>query len=717
VLVLAGVGALLAARTRAPILPLLVIFSLMPLRSMLAHWSDNEQRGHLFGFWFGHDMFTPAPEFKGADGKPLYPNMDKDTVLYGGTDPGRFNPTYMIFCESFIPPEKRRDPAFDRRDVYLITQNALADGTYLQYIRAHYNRSAQIDPYFFSELLRGPKERVLNLHTNVIARMMLPLDRFFYNLGDRIEKKRRAGSSFFKETDFIDLSGFTAKLRPGPQQDALSKFLYDHLSKETQQLLGGSGNEAALRRALATDLNARLDNELDERRKLDRDLMDIYRANADQATRDRLQKERIERYKKEEHQLFAQERFAHVKLSEYVTRFIDQNPNSHTLIRLDRLLLEEAYPKEIAKSLGGVYPDREILTATEEDSQKAFQEYLADAQRRLQLKQLKPGEDVRIIDNRVQVSGQVAVMAINGLLTKVIFDKNPNNEFYVEESFPLDWMYEHLTPFGIIMKINRQKLPELTDDIVQRDHEFWSQYLTRMIGNWITYDTTVSNICEFAEKTYIRRDYKDFKGDRKFIRDSDGQKAFSKLRSSIAGVYAWRLQNAMGKLQQLQAEIIKPGNTPEVQQQLLATQARLQAEQARMLKEAEFAFKQAYALCPYSPEAIFRYINLLAMFGRLDDALLMVNTSMKLDPFNGTLETLRNDLLRYKRGQAKSLPVLEPPVRVAGIPRTITVPLDALEHREPTLLELAAPALASVEPRRRQAFDSLDSILPESMAR
>ena len=428
-LALAAVAVLLTARTRAPLLPLLVIFSFMPLRSMLSHWSDNEQRGHLFGFWFGHDMFTPAPEFKGKDGKPLYPNMDKDTVLFGGTDPGRFNPTYMIFCESFIPASKRRDPEFDRRDVYLITQNALADGTYLQYIRGHYNRSAQEDPYFFSELLRGPKEKELNLHTNVIAKMMLPLDRFFYNLGDEIEKKRRAGSSFFKESDFVDLSGFATKLRQ--QQDVLSKFLYEHLSKETQQLLGSSGNESALRRALAKDLNHRLDNELIERRKLDADLDAIHRTNSVPSVRDTLQKERIARYQKEGHQLFSPERFAHVKLSEYVTRFIDQNPHSHTLIRLDRLLLEEAYPKELAKSLGGVYPDREILTPTNDDSQKSFQEYLTDAQRRLQLKQLKPGEDVRIIDNRVQVSGQIAVMAINGLLTKVIFDKNPNNEFYV----------------------------------------------------------------------------------------------------------------------------------------------------------------------------------------------------------------------------------------------------------------------------------------------
>ena len=82
--------------------------------------------------------------------------MDRNTILFGGTDPGRFCPTYMIFCESFIPHEGQadQDQNFDRRDVYLITQNALADGTYLDYLRAQYFRSPQQDPPFFSEFFK-----------------------------------------------------------------------------------------------------------------------------------------------------------------------------------------------------------------------------------------------------------------------------------------------------------------------------------------------------------------------------------------------------------------------------------------------------------------------------------------------------------------------------------------------------------------------------------
>src|SRR5881296_153925 len=57
-------------------------------------------------------MFNP-----GGDYQP----MDKDAFLFGGTDPGRFVPTYMIFCESRAANrDKFRDPNFDRRDVYIV---------------------------------------------------------------------------------------------------------------------------------------------------------------------------------------------------------------------------------------------------------------------------------------------------------------------------------------------------------------------------------------------------------------------------------------------------------------------------------------------------------------------------------------------------------------------------------------------------------------------
>jgi tetratricopeptide (TPR) repeat protein len=110
----------------------------LPAISFSRNLSACDQRGHDFGYQFGYRMFYPGGG---------YPPMEKNAVLYGGTDPGRFVPTYMIFCESFAKPENRfRDShfdaaggsQFDRRDVYIITQNALADSTYMSYIRDHY---------------------------------------------------------------------------------------------------------------------------------------------------------------------------------------------------------------------------------------------------------------------------------------------------------------------------------------------------------------------------------------------------------------------------------------------------------------------------------------------------------------------------------------------------------------------------------------------------
>src|SRR5208283_700707 len=282
---------------------------------------------------------------------------------------------------------------------------------------------------------------------------------------------------------------------------------------------------------------------------------------------------------------------------------------------------------EARRRAEGVYPPNEIYIPSPADSQECFQQYTEDVARRQQLNQLKPGEDVHVDPSgRVQVSGQVAVMMINGLLCKVIFDHNPTNEFFVEESFPLDWMYPYETPFSVIMKIHRQPLPELSDDVFKKDHAFWSEYSKRFIGNWITYDTSIQQIADFVDKVYLHGNFSGFTGDRKFIRDDDGQKAFSKLRSSQAGVYAWRLS---------------PQCPPEYRQ-------KTEAGQNALIRETDYAFKQAFAFCPYSPEAVFRYINFLLQYNRVDDAFLVAQTCQKLDPYNDQVKGLVKQLGEFK---------------------------------------------------------------------
>jgi len=315
----------------------------------------------------------------------------------------------------------------------------------------------------------------------------------------------------------------------------------------------------------------------------------------------------------------------------------------------------------------GAYLSKEIITPSNEDSQRAFSEYIQDAQRRLQHdmqfpnepKQIKPGEEVKVVDNRVSVSGQVAVMAINGLLTKIIFDQNPTNEFYVEESFPLDWMYPHLTPFGIIMKINRNPVPEITEEMVKKDHQFWTDYSDRFIGSWITYDTPVKDICDFALAVYRRREFDRLKGSpelaetrRAFVRDDNAQKAFSKLRSAIGGIYFWRVQNSKNP-----------------------------TENARMLKEAEFAFKQSFAFCPYSPEAVYKYVTLLVNLGRVEDAERVAKTCIEFDPENLGMAGLAQNLAQMRQQSAVT--------PNGGTPQTQLANVEAQYKANPTNLQIA----------------------------
>jgi hypothetical protein len=255
---------------------------------------------------------------------------------------------------------------------------------------------------------------------------------------------------------------------------------------------------------------------------------------------------------------------------------------------------------------------KQIYIPGTNDLQDAFKDYLEDAQARLKSNQLKPGEDVKLVGDRVQVSGQVAVMAINGLLAKVIFDKNPNREFFIEESFPLDWMYPHLSPHALIMQIHREPLSTISREEVEKDQKFWSEQIKQMLGDWLKQGTSVKDACDFADKVFLRKDLAGFKGDPKYINNTNACAMFSKLRSSIAGLYAWRANQAASDSE----------------------------EKKRMVAAADFGFRQAYALCPYSPEAIFRYVNLLLAESRNADALQIARMSSKIVPENDQVTDL-----------------------------------------------------------------------------
>ena len=138
-------------------------------------------------------------------------------------------------------------------------------------------------------------------------------------------------------------------------------------------------------------------------------------------------------------------------------------------------------------------------------------------------------------------------------------------------------------------------------------------------ADWLTYDTAVRELAARVDKVHVSHDLSGFNGDPRFVQNGQPQKLFSKLRSAIGGLYSWRSANATSPV-----------------------------EKERMLKEADFAFPEAFALCPGSPEAVFRYTTLLATQSRFEDAILIVETALKVDPENVALPNLLEQLRKMK---------------------------------------------------------------------
>ena len=222
-------------------------------------------------------------------------------------------------------------------------------------------------------------------------------------------------------------------------------------------------------------------------------------------------------------------------------------------------------------------PKEPIRIPTPDDSTKAFQQFVED----WKAGKAPPGADIKIEGGRVQVSGVQAVMAINGILAKWIFDWNKEKHaFYVEESYVIQWMYPYLLPAGVIMKIDKEPLPS-----PQQDRARWDEIVAKDKAYW---DTLT----------------RDFTNREEFVRNKDAQKSFSKMRSAIAGLYLWR----------------------------------------GMLPEAEYAFRQSLQLCPDSPEGCFRLADLLMNQHRYDDARTLMQNYLKVDEYNGNVKGFLNQI-------------------------------------------------------------------------
>ncbi len=261
-----------------------------------------------------------------------------------------------------------------------------------------------------------------------------------------------------------------------------------------------------------------------------------------------------------------------------VTTMCKSQPDGNPLFTLGQNSLDDKTCRDYLRSMYG----GKIYIPTEADWEKCLKDSLAE------------------IEARRQVSNEL-VYGLRGPLAKILFDKNPANDFFVEEGFPIEWMYSHLEPHGLIFKINRQPLSELSDEIIQRDRAYWRKSLVPKIGGWLTNETSLAAIAGFAKKVFSQHDLEGFTGDARFVQNEYAGRMFSRERAAIAGLYAWR-----------------------------ASHSTNDSEKQRMTREADFAFRQAWALCPYLPEAEYRYVNFLLAQNRFAHAMLVAETTAGL---------------------------------------------------------------------------------------
>jgi len=150
---------------------------------------------------------------------------------------------------------------------------------------------------------------------------------------------------------------------------------------------------------------------------------------------------------------------------------------------------------------------KQLWIPAQADSQQAFQQFVA----RWQAGQAPRNAGVTIANGQVQVTSLEGVMAINGILCQMIFEHNKAaHEFFIEESYVVDWMYPYLEPHGFIMKLNKEPVRELSAEIVAKDQAFWTDTIA-----------TLRKQPGFAGNQAARN-------------------AFAKLRTGSAGIYVSR---------------------------------------------------------------------------------------------------------------------------------------------------------------------------------
>ncbi|MEO6054094.1 MAG: tetratricopeptide repeat protein, partial [Chthoniobacterales bacterium] len=116
-------------------------------------------------------------------------------------------------------------------------------------------------------------------------------------------------------------------------------------------------------------------------------------------------------------------------------------------------------------------------------------------------------------------------------VAKLIFELNKkDHEFFVEESFPMEWSYPYAVPHGLVYRINPEPLESLPKDVVEKDFAFWNDYIKKLTSNPM------------------------------YFQDYDAQRSFSKLRVTMGRIYSFRKMKKEAERALMQSLELWPDN-------------------------------------------------------------------------------------------------------------------------------------------------------------
>ncbi len=181
-----------------------------------------------------------------------------------------------------------------------------------------------------------------------------------------------------------------------------------------------------------------------------------------------------------------------------VTAYLCDSERTNTVVVTQNALADQNYREYLRVAYG-----QDVVFPSDKSVSLAFTNYV----KKMQAGEIPTRAGVRVENGSIQIKNSAAVMDINRMLAKIVHEENKDEyPFFVEESYPVAWMYPHLEPCGPIMRL-RAKPTVLTKEVIARNDAYWASLIEKLESN------------------------------RAFGRDSLSQTTFAKLRVSIAGLY------------------------------------------------------------------------------------------------------------------------------------------------------------------------------------